>query len=92
MGVKFEIEAKWKTGKGEHEKNIVFARCLEMEESFEVTDHSSLGGIEISKYLDQPRKIDKDGKPKLDVFAFLIKYKKDVDKLKEGQIVELTYD
>jgi hypothetical protein len=89
MGVKFEIEAKYKTGKKRNEKYFVFAKCLEIEKEFKVTDNSRLGEIEISKFLTQPRATDKEGKPRFDIFIFKIRYKKDCDELEEGQIVEL---
>jgi hypothetical protein len=89
MGVKFEIEGGYKSGKKKHAKYFVFAKCLEMDKNFEVTDKSKLGNIEISKYLTQPRALDNEGNPRLDIFLFKIRYKKDCDELKEGQIVEL---
>jgi len=89
MKVKFEIELKWKTGKGKEEKHSVFAKCLEKEKNFSLTDKSKLGDVEINNYLNQPRAINKEGKPRLDLFAFKIRYKEDCEKLKEGQIVEL---
>ena len=92
MEVKFEIEANLKLGKGKNTKYFVFAKCLDVEKDFSVTANSKLGGIEISNYLNQPRALDKEGKARLDVFVFKIRYKKDCDKLKEGQIVELTHD
>ncbi len=70
MGAKFEIEAKWKTGKGKHAKHFVFARCLDKEINFSVTDKSRLDNVEISNYLNQPRAIDKEGNPRFDVFCF----------------------
>ena len=92
MGAKFEIEVKWKIGKGKHTKHFVFARCLDKEINFIVTDNSRLNDVEISNQFNQPRVLDKDGKSRLDIFAFKIRYKKDCDKLEEGQIVELIHD
>ena len=92
MSVKFEIEVNLKLGKGKHAKYFVFAKCLEMDKGFSVTDNSKLGEIEISNYLGQPRALDKEGNIRLDIFAFKIRYKKDCGKLKEGQIVELTQE
>lgn len=89
MGVKFEIEGTFKVGRKKHAKYFVFAKCLEMSRNFEVTDKSKLGDVEISKFLTQPRAIDTEGNPRLDIFTFKIRYKKDCDKLKEGQIAEL---
>ncbi|MGK0365988.1 MAG: hypothetical protein ACI85O_003058 [Saprospiraceae bacterium] len=67
MRVKFEIELKFKTGKKKKIRYFVFAKCLEMEKLFELTDNSRLGGIEISNYLGQPRAIDEEGQPRFDV-------------------------
>lgn len=84
MNPKFEIEAKWKTGKGKHMKHFVFARCLDKEVPFSVTDNSRLNDIEISNYLNQPRAIDQEGNPRVDIFAFKIRYKKEYNKLENS--------
>ena len=89
MGIKFEIEGKIQLREKRDAEYFVFAKCLEMGKNFELTDGSRLGNIEISKYLSQPRSIDENGNPRLDIFAFKIRYKKDYDELKEEQIVEL---
>lgn len=91
MAVKFEIEISWKSGIGKNAQYYVFAKCLEMEQDFVLTDHSRLGGIEISNYLSQPRALDQSGKPRRDILTFKIRHKIDGEKLQAGQIVELTH-
>ena len=51
MTVRFEIEVKWKTGKNKNEKCFVFAKCLEMEKNFSLTDKSKLGDFGINNFL-----------------------------------------
>lgn len=70
MSPKFEIEAKWKTGKGKHMKHFVFARCLDKEVPFSVTDNSRLNDIEISNYLNQTRSYRPRRKSKSRYFCF----------------------
>lgn len=87
MSVKFKIELIVKMGK---KKFFAFAQCLEMEKDFWVTDNSKLNDVEISNYISKPRATDENGNPRHDFYIFKIRYHKDYDKLKEGEIVELT--
>ncbi len=57
---------------------------------FRLTELSTLGGIPIKPILTQPRAADKEGKPRYDLFVFYPKQGSDLDKLIEGQIVELV--
>lgn len=90
MAIKFEIEGLYQEGKKKHTKYFVFAKCLEMDKNFEVTDQSTLGNVEISNFLAKPRATDPAGNPRFDVFLFKIRYKKDCAGLEKGQIVELV--
>lgn len=90
MRVKFEIEGIYQEGRKKHTKYFVFAKCLEMDKNFEVTDKSTLGNIEVSHFLTRPRATDPAGNPRFDIFLFKIRYKKDCDRLEKGQIVELV--
>lgn len=92
MGIKFEVEANFKIKKGKKIEYFIIAKCLEMGAGFSITDNSKLDEIEIRNYLNQPRAIDEEGKPRLDIFAFRIRHKADFNAFKEGQIVELTHD
>ena len=85
---KSEIEGKYQVGKKKNAKHFVFAKCLEMGKEFEVTNNSKLGNVDVN-VLNQPRALDKEVNPRLDLFLFKIRYKKDHNELNEGQIVEL---
>lgn len=86
MAVLFEIENVFKiTNRGYY----VFARQLATRQNFVVTDKSFLGGVELEKYLDMPRKLDDKGEQRNDLFAFQIKNGQDNSKLKQKAIVEL---
>lgn len=87
MSVKFKIEL---ISKLEKKKYFVFAQCLETEKNFWVTENSKLNDVEISNYISKPRAIDENGNPRHDLYIFKIKYHKDFDQLKEGDIIELT--
>ncbi|MEM1122077.1 MAG: hypothetical protein AAGJ18_16650 [Bacteroidota bacterium] len=91
MTVKFEIEVIFRTGKEKNKECFVFAKCLEMQKIFSLTDQSKLGDIAISNFLSQPRATDKEGKPRLDLFAFKIRYKRDWEKMKENDVIELNH-
>src|SRR5688572_25844261 len=87
MSVQFEIEAVFKiTNRG----YCVFARQLTVGQNFIVTDKSFLGGVELGKYLDMPRKLDEKGEPRNDLFAFQLKNGEDNSKLKPNSVVELV--
>ncbi len=86
--MRFDIEHVFTT-KTKRPKPIVLARLLDVRSDFYLTDDSRLGDIEITKNFTIPRIIDKEGNPRLDIFAFEIKYRNDIDKFQKGQIVEL---
>jgi len=71
---------------------FIFARQVNVNQSFEVKEGSLLGGITIYHYVDMPRMLDENGQPRLDVFVFrpLSLKKFPADYFQEGQIVELV--
>ena len=87
MAVKFEIEM---VSEIPNQGFIIFAKCLEMKKGFFVTEYSKLGKFDLNNYINTPRKLDKDGQPRTDLFAFQLKNEADFDKIQEGEIIELT--
>jgi hypothetical protein len=87
MKIQFEIESVFKLSL--RDKVYVFAKQMNSNLDWKLTDNSKLGVIQIENWCDIPRAIDKNGNQGLDLFAFVLKNKYDKDKLKEGQIVEL---
>lgn len=86
MAVRLEVEAVFKiTDRG----YFVFAKSLEKEKNFWVTENSKLGNVEITKTLDQPRALEENGEPRLDLYAFQLKNESDSHHFKEGEIIEL---
>jgi hypothetical protein len=86
MTSKFQIESVFTITA--RDKVVILAKSLD-NETFHLTDNSMLGNVSIEKYADIPRAHDKDGNPRLDLFAFFLKHKEDKDKFTEGLIVEL---
>lgn len=85
--MRFEIEAIFKiTGRG----YFVGAKCLEMQWDFQVTEYSKLGNFLIKAFLIQPRSLDKNGQLRLNIFCFQLQNSTDFDKLRVGEIVNLT--
>ena len=87
MTIQFEIETLFEL-KARNQVYIL-AKLLNDNINWRLTDESSLSGVPIEKWVDVPRAHDKDGKQRLDLFAFALKNKDDKDKLKEGQVIEL---
>ena len=87
MKIQFEIESVFKLST----RDIVSVHAKQMDSSldWQLTDNSKLGVIQIQKWCDIPRALDKNGNQRLDLFAFVLKDNDGKDKLKEGQIVEL---
>jgi hypothetical protein len=74
-----------------HDKGqFIIARILDSEINFEMKNGAIFGGIPIYPYVDMPRSLDENKKPRLDVFVFkpLIPTQK-CDFVK-GQTVELV--
>ena len=67
----------------------VFARQLEPG-SFTLTDDSTLGGVAIRRWLEQPRKVRDDGSLDTEVFAFVLRNPDDRERFHEGLEVDLS--
>ena len=52
--------------------------------NFALTDDSTLGGKPIRKWLSQPRALDENGRPRLDIFNIILKSRSDRDHFKAG--------
>lgn len=83
----FEVE-------GLHEDRLlhlryVFARRLEPSRDWALSDNARLGGVPIERWFDIVRAHDKNGNPRLDLFAFRPRDWDSVAALSIGQIVEL---
>ncbi len=88
MDVKFEIESIFKLRA--RNKVVVFARLLDSNLDWKLSEKSKLEQVEIENWFDIPRALDKDGNIRLDLFAFALKNNMDEYKLQIGQIAELT--
>ena len=86
MAVQFEIESVFKVATRGY---FVAARLLTPGQDFFVTVKSTLGGVELAKYLDMPRSTNENGEQRPDLFAFQLKKDSDKDKLTPKTIVEL---
>ena len=82
--MQFEIE--WASDK--HLGTVIARRIGDKQ--FDVFDDSLLGGFPLLRQLDMPRKLDANGNPRMDLFAFYLRNKSDVDKFALGQTVELS--
>lgn len=67
---------------------VVFARQLEPRE-FAVSDASRLGGCAIEPYVTRPHALLPDGTPRIDLFAFALHTREDIQKFQVGQRVLL---
>ena len=56
---------------------------------FAMTDDSALGGKPVRKWLSQPRALDENGKPRLDIFNIILKSRSDRDHFKAGDRTSL---
>jgi hypothetical protein len=83
--IAFEIESVFTvTGRG----LVVLARCLEPQ-SFVTLRYATLGGVPIEPWTDIPRKLEPDGQPRLDLFAFVLRRPEDRPRLVPGERVLL---
>ena len=88
MAAKFEIEGIFNiTSVG----YIVAARLIDKDTEFRLTNNSMLGGVAIENWYDIPRKLDKEGKLRSDLFVFYLKDPEDKAKLKANDVVELAH-
>lgn len=88
IDVPFEVESVFemsRPGQGV----FVLARCMERIE-FSICDAATLAGFPLSRYLDVPRLLSKNGQPRTDVFAFRLLHANDAHCLAPGQQVTLT--
>jgi hypothetical protein len=86
MPVQFKIESVFNVA---DKDCFVLAKHLSTGQHFAVTEKSFLGGIEIRKFLDQPRVLDERGRQREDLFAFYLKNHLDASQLSVGSIVDL---
>jgi len=82
--VKFKVEFVYKLD----QEAYVMARQLEVS-NFSLSASSRLEGAPIRPFLSQPRKLRSDGSPDLDVFAFILANRDDMERFWVGQVVEL---
>ena len=75
------------------EKNrvYVFAKLLSINLDFKLSGISKLGPVDIENWFDIPIAHDEMGNIRLDLYAFALKNNADRDKLKVGEIVELSF-
>ena len=85
MKIQFEIENVIEL----RNRICVFAKQLNSNLDWQLTDDSKLGQVQIEKWCDIPRSLDKDGNIRLDLIAFILKENDDKHKLKVNQTVEL---
>lgn len=88
MNAEFEIEDIFELQS--RNKVCVFVKLLTPNSNWQLSDESKLGPVQIENWFDIPRKLDKDGNIRLDLFLFVFKNNIDKDKLKINQIAELT--
>lgn len=81
--MRFEIECILELQIG-----MILAKQLDAG-NFTLLEGATLGGIPITPTLDMPRKLDSEGRVRLDVFAFRPCSKHDVNRFAVGDIVEL---
>jgi hypothetical protein len=81
MSTKFKIEEIFEL-KG-RDKICVLAKLLDIDSSFQLTDKSRLGEVEIENWFDIPRKLDDNGNIRVDLYAFLLKNKLDLNKIQK---------
>lgn len=73
-------------------KVYVLAKYINADIHFILTDNSYLGPVPIERWMDMPRAHDEEGKLRVDLFAFALKYPDDKEKVKTGGILELWDD
>jgi hypothetical protein len=71
-----------------HGTCYVFVRIS--SSNFVLTDVSTLAGVPIRKWIDQPRKLKDDGTQDKDVFVFALQTTGDAHKISVGSMVELV--
>jgi hypothetical protein len=87
MSIQFQIESIYRHQS--RNKVYIFAKWLDTDNNWQLTETSTLGGVPIEKWFDIPRMIDENGDQRTDFFAFALKNDADQTKFEPGQIVEL---
>ena len=82
--MKFQVEFLYERDS----EAYVFARRQEAGD-FSLSAQSRLGTAALGPSVTQPRKIRPDRSPDLDIFAFVLKDRRDLATFSVGQIVEL---
>jgi hypothetical protein len=72
-------------------KVYIFTSYIGGSKSFMLDDSSTLNGVPIEMWIDIPRRVDFEGKPKEDYYVFALKDKGDKDKFKVNHIVNLNH-
>ena len=88
MSIQFNIESVVKLTS--RNKTLVFAKLLNSNLDWKLSENSKLGLVEIENWVDIPRAHDKEGNIRWDLFVFQLKNNNDNDKLKINEIAELT--
>lgn len=88
MSAKFQIEYIGPTQK----KVYIFSKLINTDVRFQLTDSSYLGEFPIVASITQPRALDKEGKPRFDLYAFTLKRPQDKNQIKINDILELRDD
>jgi hypothetical protein len=83
--VPFEVEHAGTVGG----RPVVLARLLGPAGDLTVNAESTLEGRPLDPYLDVPRTLGPDGRPRLDLFAFRLRHERDLSHFAPGQRVLL---
>lgn len=71
-----------------HEAHVIV--CLNPTGNFSVFDGSTLGGKAIRPWLSQPRALTEDGKPRYDIYNFILVSKEDMNSFQVGELHPLV--
>jgi len=70
--------------------HFIMARSIDGRLDFEIKEGATLGGIPVYHYVEMPRTLDENGKPRLDIFVFRSWPEIRLVDLVKGQHVELV--
>ena len=71
-------------------KAYLLTRSLNDNIRFKLSDNSLLGDFEIENWFDIPKAKDENGNYRKDNFAFVLKDKRDTERIKQGDILKLS--
>ncbi len=71
-----------------HEAHVIV--CLNHSGNFSVFDGSTLGGKPIRPWLSQPRALTEEGKPRYDIYNFILASKEDMNSFQVGETHSLV--